>query len=165
MFVAVAETVSDDADLRAVRIHFGSEAADPDMTISAPFAGDGKRISDGVFTAIVLAAYKKFMAVIALKLSTAVTLIEVPLAVWATHYGMKTVVMILSIESGEPILALVDLWVKLEITVDISIDNQVRGLGHNDFVAKDTDAKRSDQFGVLHKDMRAISLTILISVL
>ena len=85
MFVAVAETVSNDADLSPIGIHFGSEAADPDMTISAPFAGDGKRICDGVFTAIVLAAYKKFMAVIALKLSTAVALIEVPLTVWATH--------------------------------------------------------------------------------
>ena len=42
MFIAIAEPVSNDANLGAVGIHFGSEATDPDVAIGALFAGDSK---------------------------------------------------------------------------------------------------------------------------
>ena len=42
MFIAIAEPVPNDANLGAVGIHLGSEAADPDVAIGTLFARDTK---------------------------------------------------------------------------------------------------------------------------
>ena len=144
MFIAIAKPVPNDANLSAVRIHFGSEATYPDVAIRALFARDSLRIGWGIFSAIVLASNEKLITVIGLELGPAVSLIEVPLTVWTTHYGVQAVVMISAIKSAESVLALVHIRVELQIAVDVGVDDEVRRLSHYDLIAKYADAKRGD---------------------
>ncbi len=100
MFIAIAESVSNDANLGAVGIHLGSKAADPNVSISALFARDSLGIGWGIFSAIVLASDEKLITVIGLELGPTVSLVEVPLAIGSTHYGVQAVVMIPAIKSA-----------------------------------------------------------------
>ena len=56
--------------------------------------------------------------------------IEVPLAPGTYRNRMKTVVMVIPVEAGEKVFALVDFWVELRITIHIGIKNHIGWLGH-----------------------------------
>ena len=73
-------------------------------------------------------------------------------------------VVVLAIESAESVLTLVDFRVKLQIAVDIGVDDEVRRLSHYDLIAKDADSEWRDQFGVLHEDMRIVGFAVPVRV-
>ena len=165
MFVAIAEPVSNDANLGAIGVHFGCEAANPHVAIGALLARDTLRIGHRIFAAIVLASDEKLIAVLGLELGSTVSLIEVPLAIRSTDHGVEAVIVILSIESAESVLAFVHLRIELQVAIDIGVDDEVRRLSHYDLITKHADAKRRDQFGILHENMGAIGFTVLVRVL
>lgn len=91
-------------------------------------------------------------------------MIEVPLAIRSADDGVQAVIVIFAIESAEDVFPFVHLRIELQVAIDIGVDDEVRRLGHHDLIAENADAKGSDQFGILHKDVGAVGFAVLVLV-
>ena len=145
--------MTDDADLAPVGVHPGRETAYPDITIGALSSSDGLGVDHRILASLVGTPDKILVSIPGLQVRPAVSLVEIPLPVWASHHGVQTVIMIPAIESTEDILPLVDLRVEPQVTIYIGINNQVGRLRHHNLITEYTDPQRSNQLGILHEDM------------
>ena len=135
------------------------------MALGALLARSALRIGWWIFSSIVLASNEKLIAVLGLELGPAVSLIEVPLTVRSADHGVQAMVVILAIESAEPVLALIDLRVKLQVTVHIGKSKQVGWLGDINDIVKDGQPQWCNEALLLHKSVGLVTSTISIRVL
>ena len=78
---------------------------------------------------------------------------------------MKAVVVVDGVEACEDYLSLVYLWIKLQVPVDISVGEKVRGLRDIDDVVEDRYPERCDKAGLLNEGVRMITLSVSVCIL
>ena len=153
MFVAIAESMSNDPDLAPVGVHPGGKASHPYIAVRTLSPSDGLGVGYRILPSLVRPTDEVFITIPGLQMSTAVSLVEIPLAVRSSHHGVETVIMIPTIESAENVLPPIYLRIEPQVTINIGIDNQVRRLCHHHLVAEHADPKRSNKLGILHEDV------------
>ena len=141
VFVAIPKAMPDDLHILPIGIHLASKATDPDMAVITFLTAEFDIIDEPLSpTTSIRPANLEGLAVLRGKHRPTVSLVEVPLSIWTGNHSMKTMIVILAIETREKILPLIDLRVEPEIPVNVSVDNQMRRLGHYDLIIEHTHA-------------------------
>ena len=143
--VRIPEVLTDDLDVRPVRIHAQRGA----FEIARPLSRVGA-------CALRLQVTAGFVG----QLETGVALVEVVLAVGAEHDGVQAVIVIDSAEPGQQHFLLHDLVVFV-----FRVDDQVGRLGDVHLVAENGDAERHANLRALVEDLDLVGLAVLIRVL
>ena len=122
MFVAIAESMSNNPDLAPVGVHPGGKASHPYIAVRTLSPSDGLGVGYRILPSLVRPTDEVFITIPGLQMSTAVSLVEIPLAVWSSHHGVETVIMIPTIESAENVLPPIYLRIEPQVTINIGID-------------------------------------------
>tara|TARA_B100000925_G_scaffold291777_1_gene281384 strand:- start:71 stop:805 length:735 start_codon:yes stop_codon:yes gene_type:complete len=158
--------MTDDFGSGPVRIHSNGKTRDPYMTIVGGFSGRGEMVRRPIWspTAIGASEVEGFARVVGEDCS-AVAIVEIEFSAWTSYQRMEAVVVVDGVEACEDYLSLVDLWIKLQVPVDISVGEKVRGLRDIDDVVEDRYAERCDKVGLLNEGVRMVTLSVSVCIL
>ena len=117
LLVAVAEVVPEDGHVRAIGIHAGEKAADPDVAVVAPLARD--------FLELIRTAHVEVLARAIGELRAHIALIEIPLTIRSGGDAVEAVVVLLASETGEQDLASIDPRFDFAVAVLVGVDEQI----------------------------------------
>tara|TARA_B100001057_G_scaffold109694_3_gene107651 strand:+ start:16226 stop:16960 length:735 start_codon:yes stop_codon:yes gene_type:complete len=158
--------MTDDFGFGPVRIHSNGKTRDPYMTIVGGFSGRGEMVRRPIWspTAIGTSEVEGFARVIGEDCS-AVAIVKIEFSARTSYQRMEAVVVVDGVEACENYLSLVYLWIKLQVPVDISVGEKVRGLRDIDDVVEDRYPEWCDKAGLLNEGVRMVTLSVSVCIL
>ena len=166
LLVGVAVVVANDASVRAIGIHAHGKSSDPDVAVIAflTSCGAGIRIPGAAAALVVAGADAEGFAGFVSENATAVSVVEIPLAIGTSGDGVQGVVVLTGIETSEQDFFFIDGGIVFAVAIDVGVNDEIGWLGNDHFVVEYGDTERRFKIGILREYIRGLGFAIAIAV-